>query len=147
MELVVVLTLLGVMTALVVPPLTTPVRPATTLAEVVRGARSAALARAQVLQLTVTPGGRWALYTLAPTDGDTLASGTLAPESATSGGEAAGTPAGDPSLQLQITALGACLPVPPLSSALRDWDAAACRPVRAGARSATTAGTAAEPRR
>jgi prepilin-type N-terminal cleavage/methylation domain-containing protein len=116
LELAVVLVLLGVMAAVVLPPLVTPAPRTATLSDVVRAARAAALARAQTLQLTVTGSGRWHLHALAPADGDTVAAGVLADA---------------PPLQLQLTPLGACLLTAPVPPALAHWDAAACRPARA----------------
>jgi len=121
-EVVVVLGLLGMMAALVLPPLVPPAPRTATLPDVVRAARAAALARAQTLQLTVTAAGRWHLHPLPPLDRDTLARGTLA----------RGTLAGAPPLQLQLTPLGACLASPPVPPLLAGWDAAACRPTGNG---------------
>lgn len=127
-ELVVVLGLLGMMAALVLPPLVPPAPRTTTLPDVVRAARAAALARAQTLQLTVTASGRWHLHPLPPMDRDTLAAGTLA---------------GAAPLQLQITPLGACLASPPVPPLLAGWDAAACRPTGNG--EGANAGASARP--
>ncbi len=108
MEVVVVLVILGISTALVTPALL-PVRtPDATLDDVIAGARATAIARAQRLQLTVGVTGSWSLG--AP-GGEVVASGSLA----TTGGQP---------LRLELSPLGTCvarsgLPV--------SWDAARCR--------------------
>lgn len=124
------LVLLGMMAAVVLPPLAaSPPRPPS-VDDVVRAARAAALARAETLQLTVSASGRWHLVALAPSDDDTVAAGTLA---------------GAFPFQLQVTPLGACLAAGAVPPALAGWDAASCRRPQhaAGARAATGATTGA----
>lgn len=117
---------MGVVAALALPALSTPMQREGQLDAVLRGARGAAIARAQSLTLTVGREGGWTLRSGAAGDTTRIRSGTLEPA---------------PSLafQLQLTPMGACLPASALPAEYGGWDAAACAP-RAGASAAQGGG-------
>ncbi|MEP7380769.1 MAG: prepilin-type N-terminal cleavage/methylation domain-containing protein [Gemmatimonadota bacterium] len=112
-ELLVALVVLGGMVALVAPALTVPTPHDVGLTGVVRSARSAAIARAQPLALTVAASGDWSVRPLPPDDALVVAEGRLDRPLARS-------------LRLQLSPLGACVPLTPLPAALVGWDAASC---------------------
>jgi len=115
LELVVALALLGTMVALVLPSLATPAARGGRVDDMLRGARGAAIARAQTLTLAVAPDGEWRVRALPPDDTLRILDGVLdAPPSA--------------AYQLQLSPLGACLPATALPAEFGGWDAAGCRP-------------------
>src|SRR5207245_8194995 len=78
-EILVVLIMMGLAAALVAPALLAPHHHASTLNDVVAGAREAAARRGEVLYLSIEPTGRWRLEGGAnPLEG-TLAGGRLEP--------------------------------------------------------------------
>lgn len=115
LELVVALTLLGVVAALVVPALATPAGRRGAFDDVLRAARGVAIARAQSLTLDVGRDGAWLLRPGTAGDTTHLGSGALEQEPSVS-------------FQLQLTPLGACLPASALPAEYGGWDAAACAP-------------------
>lgn len=120
LELLVAVALVGGMLALVAPSLGTPPPREGRLESVVRAARSAAIARAQTLSLSIAGNGDWTVHPLPPDDSIRVLGGTLdAPPSAP--------------LVLQVSPVGACVPVTPLPAELAGWDAASCAPSRDGA--------------
>lgn len=116
LELLVTLVLMGIVATLVVPSLSPPREGGATLGAVVRAARGAAIARGQLLSLTVQANGAWAVHPLPPDDAQVLLGGQLdaAPASA---------------LRLQLTPMGTCLAASPLPPAFGGWDAAGCTPL------------------
>lgn len=125
-ELLVALTLMGGVAALVLPSFARRQQEGTPIGDVVRAARGAAIARAQLLSLTVQGNGSWSVHPLPPGDSLTVLGGRL-------------DRAPTPPFQLQLTPLGACLAVTPLPADFQGWDAAGCtslasRPRGAGSR-------------
>ena len=114
LELLVVLVLLGLLTALTTPALLRS-RPddAPSDARVLASARSAAVRRGETLVLDVAPDGRWRLL-VARADSAPLSDGTLA--SATM------------PRRILLTPAGLCLPDDDADASAAPWDAAACRP-------------------
>lgn len=126
-ELLVALSLMGVVAALVLPAFSRPKDEGTPIGDVVRAARGSAIARAQLLSLTVKANGSWSVHPLPPDDSLTILAGRLdrAPTA---------------SFQLQLTPLGACLAATPLPADFRGWDAAGCTPLGTGSRGAGARG-------
>lgn len=112
-ELLVALTLMGGVAALVLPSFARRQPEGTPIGDVVRAARGAAIARAQLLSLTVQDNGSWSVHPLPPGDSLTVLDGRL--------DRAPTAP-----FQLQLTPLGACLAATPLPADFRGWDAAGC---------------------
>ncbi|MCC6928979.1 MAG: prepilin-type N-terminal cleavage/methylation domain-containing protein [Gemmatimonadaceae bacterium] len=133
LELMVVLALLAVVAAFALPALAPPPPRGATVADAVRAARSAAVARGQLLSLAVDAEGVWEVRALPPDDSLRLTGGALR------------TPPTAP-FRLQLTPLGACVAVSRLPAELAGWDAAGCtapgiaaqanarRPLREGGR-------------
>ncbi len=119
LELLVVLTLLGLAAALAAPALRPPAAPpATPLARTVAEARATALRRAEALQLDVDSDGGWRLR---------------ARDSVLARGQLDARAAGDAlPLRLAISPLGVCVPEPrddaPVDAVPAVWDAAGCAP-------------------
>lgn len=113
LELLVALVLLGGMVALVAPAMVTPGPTTSDVMTVVRTARSAAIARSEPLVLTVGATGEWAVRPLPPDDQRPVLQGTVA------------TPPVRV-LRLQVSPLGACIPLATLPPSLAGWDAASC---------------------
>lgn len=126
-ELLVALSLMGVVAALVLPTFSRPHEGGAPIGDVVRAARGSAIARAQLLSLTVKDNGRWSVHPLPPDDSLTILGGRL------------DRPPTAP-FQLQLTPLGACLATTPLPAEFRGWDAAGCTSLAAGSRGAGTRG-------
>lgn len=113
LELLVVLALLGIVAAFALPALIPTTPRGATLNDAIRTARSAAIARAQLLSLTVGADGAWDVRSLPGDDAAPLAAGSLAsPPSA--------------AFRLQLTPLGACIAASALPAELQGWDAAGC---------------------
>ncbi len=126
-ELLVALSLMGVVAALVLPSFSRPHDEGTPIGDVVRAARGAAIARAQLLSLTVKANGSWSVHPLPPDDSLTILGGQL------------DRPTTAP-FQLQLTPLGACLATTPLPADFRGWDAAGCTSLATGSRGAGSRG-------
>lgn len=116
LELIVALALVALMAALVAPAMIAPTRRTSDVAEVIRSARSAAIARAQPLVLRVSEEGAWSLRPLPPHDNDPVAEGRVT--------------TADGAFALQLSPLGACLPLASLPPSLGAWDVASCTPAR-----------------
>lgn len=115
LELLLALALVGGMVALVAPALRTPPARGGQLESVLRVARSSAIARAQTLTLSIGLGGDWSVRPLPPGDSVEVLGGRLdAPPSAP--------------FELQLSAMGACMPASTLPPDLAGWDAASCSP-------------------
>lgn len=112
-EVVVVLVIIGVVSALSLPALLVPRPTPVDVGHVVRVARDAAILRAQPLDLAVTPTGAWRIET---SRGDVVTEGRL------------DDPIAD-SLRVAVGATGTCMLVTPLPSTWSAWDAARCHPV------------------
>lgn len=112
-----VLALLALGTLVVLPTLRVPPR-ATGDERPVERARTLALRRAEQLRLTIAPDGRWMVTALSDTTDTPVLTGVAPADSVRA------LPA-----ELTISALGACLPVRPLSDASRGWDPARCATV------------------
>lgn len=128
LELLVVLALVAVVSAIVGPSVVGRPPREVTLNDAVRAARSAAIARSQVLVLHVAADGRFSLRALPPADTLAVLEGQLR-----------GDPVmrDTPALRLQLSPHGACVPLHPVPAQLQGWDAARCRSearVRAGLR-------------
>lgn len=126
-ELLVALSLMGVVAALVLPSFSRPPHGGAPIGDVVRAARGSAIARAQLLSLTVQANGTWSVHPLPPEESLTILGGRLdrSPSAA---------------FQLQFTPLGACLPATPLPADFRGWDAAGCTSLAGPTRDAGTRG-------
>jgi len=113
LELLVTLLVLGLASAMAIPAFTPPAQTATGLGALVRSARGAAIARAEVLELHVAADATWELLSAARSDAAPVAHGSLdhAP--------AAG-------FKILFTPLGVCLPTSPLPGDLPSWDVAGC---------------------
>lgn len=120
LELMVVLALLALVAAFALPTLVPRAPRGATVADAVRAARSAAVARGQLLALAVDADGAWEVRPLPPDDALRLAEGRLH------------TPPTAP-FRLQLTPLGACLAATPLPGELAGWDAAGCTAPSLGA--------------
>lgn len=112
-ELLLAIALLGGMAALVAPSMIAREARGNDLSAVVRSARSAAIARAEPLVLRVTADGAWSLRVLPPDDASALGAGVVT------------TPT-EVALTLQLSPLGACMPLAPLPQSLAQWDVASC---------------------
>lgn len=113
LELLVVVALLGVVAAFALPTLIPLAPHGATLPDAIRTARSAAIARAQLLTLAVSADGAWEVRPWPAYDAPPIASGSLrSPPTA--------------AVRLQLTPLGACIAATPLPDELRGWDAAGC---------------------
>lgn len=109
-EVIAVLTVLGVVTAIVVPSLVIPPVETVGFGQVVRIGRGAAVARAQTLHLGIDGDGVWRLR---------------------DGGEqtvAKGSAPGLPMVNIAFAPSGACLVTSPLPGEWSGWDVARCRP-------------------
>ena len=126
-ELLVALTLTGIVAALVLPSFARRQQEGTPIGEVVRAARGAAIARAQLLSLTVLGNGTWSVHPLPPGDSLTVLDGRL--------DRAPTAP-----FQLQLTPFGACLAATPLPAEVRGWDAAGCTSLASRSRVAGSRG-------
>jgi prepilin-type N-terminal cleavage/methylation domain-containing protein len=115
LELLVALVLLGGLVALVAPAMGAPGPRTSDVMTVVRAARSTAIARAEPLVLTVAVSGEWTLRSLPPDDQRAVAEGRVATRP-------------ERGVRLQLSPLGACVPLTPLPSSLAGWDAASCTP-------------------
>jgi type II secretory pathway pseudopilin PulG len=109
LEVMLVVVVMGIVAAITVPSLVTPVQAADPIGQVVRSARALAIARGEVLRLSITPSGSWSLD---------AATGTV-----DSGRGVAGAGA----VELSITPTGRCVPVVVLPASWGGWDAARCR--------------------
>ncbi|MCC6769873.1 MAG: prepilin-type N-terminal cleavage/methylation domain-containing protein [Gemmatimonadaceae bacterium] len=113
LELLVALALVGGMLALVAPALRRPPSRDGQLETVLRAARSAAIARAQTLTISVDGHGNWSVRPLPPGDSVEVLGGTLdTPPSV--------------SFELQLSTMGACTPATVVPPELAGWDAASC---------------------
>ncbi len=106
-ELVVVLSLVGLVAAVTLPAIVTPSEPRG-FGQVVRDGRALAVARAQSLRLTITATGAWSLVAL----DSILATGSVASWTLP--------------VELELTPTGACLPRAELPASWRAWDAVQC---------------------
>ncbi len=120
LELMVVLTLLAVVAAFALPALAPPAPRGRTMVDAVRTARSAAVARGQLLSLAVAADGAWEVRALPPDDAVRLTGGSLRDRPTTP-------------FQLQLTPLGACVATTPLPLELARWDAVGCTAPALGA--------------
>lgn len=96
-EVIVVLALMALATALVAPAFVTPNRRASASAGVISQARALAIRRAEALELRIEPSGAWQLDGVASVQAGALATGTISP--------APGVP-----ITLVFSPLGSCAP-------------------------------------
>ena len=120
LELMVVLALLAIVAAFALPALAPPAPRGRTMVDAVRTARSAAVARGQLLSLAVAADGAWDVRALPPDDAVRLAGGSLRDRPTAP-------------FRLQLTPLGACLAATPLPPELAGWDAVGCTAPALGA--------------
>jgi prepilin-type N-terminal cleavage/methylation domain-containing protein len=107
-EVLVVMTVLGLVSAVVLPALVVPRNEPAGIGQVVRNARALAIRRAQTLRLSVEGSGRWVLRAEA--------------EAVDSGGIATPAP-----IELLLSPTGHCRLTSPLPVTWRSWDVSRCR--------------------
>jgi type II secretory pathway pseudopilin PulG len=111
LELVVVLTLLGITAAVVLPSFVLARPSVPTLDMVAQHARSRAIARAQSLELAIGVDGRWRLATM-PDRGQHIDSGAMEPQGV--------------ALAIEVSPVGRCALRAGSPTLVRSWDAARC---------------------
>lgn len=113
-EVVVVLVVLGLGTALVLPSFAFPDKRDVTLLDVVRSARASAVARGETLVLRVEATGAWSL------------SGHRQPNAALASGQLSGRDVRG--VEIGFSPLGGCMLRSSAPQALTAWDVARCAP-------------------